>query len=55
MNDFLESKVMQDFKNGKLPVVETVVAFDMLSLAYLGILLVVVGAILIAGNKIVNK
>ncbi|HON53701.1 MAG TPA: hypothetical protein P5243_09920 [Bacteroidales bacterium] len=51
MNDFLQSKVVQDFKDGKLPVVETVVEFDIPSLAYLGITLLIVGFILLVGKK----
>ncbi|MCQ2959546.1 MAG: hypothetical protein MJ198_05085 [Bacteroidales bacterium] len=54
MNDFLSSKFMQNLKNGELPTINTEVYLSTSSMITLAVLILVVGTVLIAGNKMIK-
>jgi len=52
MNEFFESKFMQDLKQGELPTVE--VSFEMKSIIILCLFLLITGSVLIIGSKLMK-
>jgi len=54
MNDFFTSPFIENLKNGELPEVKTTVEIETESMVYLSLFLLVTGAILIIGAKMLR-
>ena len=54
MNDFFNSKFVKDLQNGQLPELQVEATISTSSLLKIGALILIVGTVLIAGNKLIK-
>lgn len=54
MNELLNSKLATDLKEGKLPQVDVEVTMATSSMLMIGVIILIVGTVLIAGSKLIK-